>query len=77
MTTKEATASGYGSTQFMIIKHLDSWFSNNNKDKNRMCVRISRIYSGDTAGHAEPVTGSVEGNIKRGLRPIFKGCNEP
>lgn len=68
MTIKEVIASGYGSTQFMIIKHLDSWFSNNNKDKNKMCAWISHIHSEGTVGHAEPVTDSVEGNIKEGTQ---------
>lgn len=68
MTIKEVIALGYDPSEFMIIKHLDSWFSNNNKDKNKMYVWVSHIYSEDTVGHAEPVTDSVEGNIKEGTQ---------
>lgn len=68
MTAKEVIASGYDSSQFMILKHLDSWFCNNNKENNKMCIWVSHIYSEDTVGHAEPVTDLAEGNIKEGTQ---------
>lgn len=65
MTIEEVLTSGYGSTQFMPIKHFDSWFSNNNKDKNRMCSWGSHTLLEDIVGHSRlGVTDSAKENIK-------------
>lgn len=65
MTIEEALASGYDSTQFMPIKHFYTCFSNNNKDKNRMCSWGSHTYLEDIAGHSRlEVTDSAKENIK-------------
>lgn len=50
MGIKEVLASGYSSKQFMLIKHFDSWFSNNNNNKNKMYSWGSHIHSVDSAG---------------------------
>lgn len=76
MTIREVIASGYDSSQFMIIKHLDSWFAIITRTKTK-CVSGFPIYTRRTLLDMQSQRETQWREIsKRGLSHILKGCNE-